>query len=76
MTRQSCPPPFERGLRLAALLFEGKAITSRVIREEFGVAAATAKRDMLAIETTLRPDVDVGPYRWSQVTLRLPEWRR
>lgn len=46
-----------RGLQLGIILATGRRVTTALIRERFGVSAATAKRDMLAIEVTLRPEV-------------------
>lgn len=42
-----------RMLDLAKRIYEGKKITTRDIREGYGVSTATAKRDMIVLEATL-----------------------
>lgn len=61
-----------RGLQLGGALAHGQAITSEFIRRKFGVSRPTANRDMLMVETTLAPlvEVDVDD-RTRTVTLRL-----
>ena len=64
--------PFERGLQLAAHLLGGADVDTAHIRDVYGVSPATAKRDLRAIEGTLREVVAieriVGP--GGKVTLR------
>lgn len=51
--------PFERGLLVGRLLCSGREVTTRTLRDLFGVSRATAKRDLLVAETTLRADAKV-----------------
>lgn len=61
-----------RGLQLGVALTRGQAITSEFIRRTFGVSRPTANRDMLMVETTLAPLVEIEvDDRTRTVTLRL-----
>lgn len=50
--------PFVRGLLLGELIAKGEPLTTAAIRLLTGVSKATAKRDLLAIETTMRTEVE------------------
>lgn len=50
---------FERGVHLALALARGEVITSRVIKERFGVSWATAKRDLVRLQCALPVETNV-----------------
>jgi predicted DNA-binding transcriptional regulator YafY len=52
-----------RLLKLAQLLFDGQAITTRLIMEKFEVSLATAKRDRVKLEQCLPVVVARVPQR-------------
>lgn len=59
-------PPYSGASALLAIaydLFQGKAITSRYIREQYGVKRATAFRYLLLLETSIPGVVATGGER-------------
>lgn len=64
--------PMARGLMLGALVAGGATITTKFIRDTFGVSPATAKRDMLAIESVLRANAEVAEGRQVRLCARPP----
>ena len=67
--RKSDKNRFERGLLLGLELARGASLTTKDLRDRFGLSPATAKRDMLLIEVTARAARSIGPNR--RVTLRM-----
>lgn len=53
--------PIGVSLDLAKRLYEGGVITTALIRQEFGVSAATAKRYMVRLEARLPVIVELAP---------------
>lgn len=64
--------PLERGMILGFMLAQGESLTSKGIQEQFGVSRATAKRDLLVAETTLRAEREEAENGAAVVRLRRP----
>lgn len=58
-----------RGLIVGIMLNRGECITSKKLRAKFNISMATANRDMIAIESTLPVEAEIG--KRNQVILRL-----
>ena len=76
MSGRTMPLPNYAGasalLGLAYELFQGKAITTRYIREEYGVPRATALRYLRLLETSIPGVVaEGGKNRGDTITLRM-----
>lgn len=58
--------PFERGAFIAYALSKGEPVSTRLVRELFGVSRATAKRDVAAVERLFH--TDLGADEWLRRT--------
>ena len=67
--RQSVRDAPQRIAKLVHALHLGETLTSKSIRDRFGVSRATAKRDLHTLETSLPVTVAKGPNRTVALTM-------